>query len=62
MLSGGDGGYFSVLMLTLQLFAASHLLSCYNTGSYSAGTALGDPYPGFGPRRPQILGFILAAS
>lgn len=56
VLRGGDGGYFLALVLAPYLFAASHPLSCYNTGSCSAGTVHEDPHPGFGLLQPPDSG------
>lgn len=56
MLRGGDGGYFLALVLAPYLFAASQPLSCYNTGSCSAGTAREDPHLGFGLLHPLDSG------
>lgn len=56
VLRGGDGGLFLALVLTPYMSAASHPLSCYNTGSCSAGTAHGDPHPDFGLLHPPGSG------
>lgn len=57
MLRGGDGGYVLAFVLIPYVFAASHpSLSCYNTGSCSAGPAHEDPRPDFGLLHPLDSG------